>query len=125
MNRRLPRLRLQRRINQRPLPSAQVRVSEVKGSPFRMGDDGTFFDTRSKVTYLADPKVAPKFNSKAEAEAWVAKLSSGKHGLRDVSKPGDWRLPTTTEMASSVIRNNGRRQDGTPLFNWLVTGTSS
>ena len=98
-----------------PAAAGSSPVSEVKGSPFRMGDDGTFFDTRSKVTYLADPKVAPKFNSKAEAEAWVAKLSSGKHGLRDVSKPGDWRLPTTTEMASSVIRNNGRRQME-PLF---------
>lgn len=103
----------------------QAQKATAKQSPFLKTDVGTFVDRRSRVYYLADPRVAPRFNSKAEAEAWVAKLCDGKHGLRDGSKPGDWRLATTTELAAAVIRDGGQYVGMDPIFAIGWTGEDS
>jgi len=66
---------------------------------FTVQGDGTVRDNSTGLIWLRN---ANEFGpmTQQEAEAAVAVLADGRHGLSDGSQPGDWRLPTTTQWST-------------------------
>lgn len=60
--------------------------------------NGTVRENATGLIWLANPTKIPRAGSMDEAKRWVAKFSSGQHGLNDGSAAGDWRLPTANEL---------------------------
>jgi hypothetical protein len=85
----------------------QPTVQRPGGDPGQLGilqrftvrGDGTVRDNSTGLIWLRNANEFGRM-TQAEAEAAVAGLSDGRHGLSDGSKPGDWRLPTATQWAS-------------------------
>lgn len=68
---------------------------------YRNPGDGTVQDSQSGLLWLADADCWGPMPWK-EAKALVARLEDGMCGLKDGSKPGDWRLPTQKEWSAMV-----------------------
>lgn len=92
------------------------RTSQPKknSTPFVARSDGTFKNETTGLVWLKNPTNIPVAKSLAEAKTWVAKLNSGRHGLTDGSKAGDWRLPTAMEWDSAQTKS--RRSLHTQFF---------
>lgn len=71
---------------------------------FTDNEDGTVTDNLTGLIWLknADPFGFKKWQQALEE---CNELSSGQYGLRDDSKPGDWRLPNIKEIESLIDYN--------------------
>ena len=63
---------------------------------FTVRGDGTVRDNSTGLIWLRNANEFGRM-TQAQAEAVVAALADGRHGLSDGSEPGDWRLPTKTQ----------------------------
>ena len=93
-------------------PSEGACVIEAVSPPaIQLVDDGdgtvTVIDASAQLVWLRDANCLDTVGgiarpdgraSWAEATAWAAGLADGSCGLRDGSVPGDWGLPTQTEL---------------------------
>lgn len=78
-------------------------------SPSRYLDigDGTILDCKAQLIGLKDANCLGKKNW-PDAMSAVSRLASGVCGVCDDSRPGDWRMPTKTELPN--------------LFEWKQSG---
>lgn len=65
-------------------------------------EDGTLTDNKTGVVWLSDVHGLGR-QSWPEAMEEVQTLSHGQCGLMDHSKPGDWRLPTKSELSDLIV----------------------
>jgi hypothetical protein len=100
------------------------RTSEVR---YKDNGDGTVTDCKSGLVWLknancletcggAKPDSYGRLSWK-DAAKWLAGLRSGRCGLKDGSKAGDWRLPTKAEWEAMVADAKSRGYDNPPLTN--------
>ena len=98
-----------------------------KGQPwpatrFIDNNDGTVADNLTGLVWLKNPSA---FTVTTWSKALVAcnKLSNGEAGLRDNSKPGDWRMPNVRELESLIdySKQNPALPSGQPFQN-VATG---
>ncbi len=88
----------------RPLPCA----GESSGRRYCDNGDGTVFDRRTGLLWLRDAScvdLGPTHDGLGtfdEAQAAAASLHSGRCGLSDGSKAGDWRLPNLSEWKAML-----------------------
>jgi len=69
-------------------------------------DDGTVTDKLTGLTWFKDPEYFGEVVWE-EAVKKARQLESGKHGLKDGSKHGDWRLPNIRELFSLIDYGTG------------------
>ena len=97
-----------------------------QGGRFVVRGNGTVLDTATDLVWMRD---ADRFGlmTKEEARALVRTLGDGLHGLADHSRPGDWRIPTSTEWMSLLApewsspplwdtKGTGKWSEGDPFF---------
>ena len=71
---------------------------------FTDNDDGTVTDNLTGLVWLKDANLFGELPSDQAIE-YARGLANGQHGLRDGSKPGDWRLPNVNELQSLYLNN--------------------
>jgi hypothetical protein len=103
------------------------------GGRYEDMDDGTVTDCRTGLTWLKYAQCTDPLNgimniygtlSWFNAMKWVRGVSHGMCGLTDGSSPGDWRLPTKTELMAMVEYAKGRYANPA-LTNAAGTGKST
>ena len=72
---------------------------------FKDNGDGTVIDTRNGLVWLKDAGCL-KSCGWAKAQEVVKTLAHGKCGLKDNSKPGDWRVPNSVELQGLLDFNS-------------------
>ncbi len=68
--------------------------------------NGTFKHNETALIWLADPTWIPQATSLEHANALVANVQSGQHGLTDGSTAGMWRLPSAAEWDTALDPEN-------------------
>jgi len=97
----------------------ELRMGKEPPNPrFTDNGNGTITDNLTELVWLKDAN-AFGFRVWDEALALCNSLGSGKAGLTDKSKPGDWRLPNIREVESLVDYNKfgPSLPDGNPFQN--------
>jgi len=68
---------------------------------FKDNRDGTVTDCLTNLTWLQDADAFPELKW-MDAMRTARALADGSHGLKDGSKPGDWRAPNIRELVSLI-----------------------
>jgi hypothetical protein len=94
---------------------------------YKDNGDGTVTDCKSGLVWLKNATCLESCGgakpdsygrlSWPDAAKWLAALRSGRCGLKDGSKAGDWRLPTRAEFEAMVADARSQGYDNPPLTN--------
>ncbi|HVF44369.1 MAG TPA: DUF1566 domain-containing protein [Pyrinomonadaceae bacterium] len=86
---------------------------------FTDNNDGTVTDNLTGLVWLRDANLFGEV-PRDQAIQYARGLADGQHGLKDGSKPGDWRLPNVNELQSLMYLGNSSGaalQPGHPFEN--------